>query len=96
MQAEELKRIRDMLKKSNLKLTIVFEKINYSITLNGDIKVEDKTSGIKIKWFQAFGNRTLADVFNSLKIETFILTSKNKEFTFNKLGDVIRFIENYQ
>ena len=95
MQVREIKRIKDLLRSKGLQLTIVFANVNYAITLNGNIKVEDTSSGLQLKWFQAFGNRTLEDVFNNLKIEMVILIAKDKEFTFSTIHEALRYIESY-
>ncbi len=74
-------------------LRIDFKKVKYSLVLGKAIKVEDKTTGLQVKWFQAFGNLTLRDLINNFDIESISLEKGGEESIFKSIDEAILFLE---
>jgi len=93
MLEAEFKRLKEILKAKKAKSAIILSNTRYSIILDGNIFVEDKYTGDQIKWFQAFGNKSIVDILKYFKIEKIILTVKDKEYNFKDIQEVIAFLE---
>jgi len=70
----ELEKLRKYIKEKKLKARLYFEGIKYIIILNNQTLVEEKTTGMHIKWFQAFGNKSLNDVLKYFTLSKIIIT----------------------
>jgi len=95
MSEEEIKKIHEIVKNKKLKLYIHFSGVKYSLVINKNIFPEDKTTGINVKWFQAFGNKSLKDLFKSYKIEKILIIKGNEEIAFNSLKDALIYLEKH-
>jgi hypothetical protein len=88
----ELEKLRKNLKEKRLKASLYFEGVKYVIVLNNQTIVEEKTTGLHVKWFQAFGNKTLNDIFKHFKLSKIIISNGKEEKEFKTLIEAINYL----
>jgi hypothetical protein len=88
----ELEKLRKNLKEKRLKACLYFEGVKYVIILNNQTTVEEKTTGLHVKWFQAFGNKTLNDIFKYFKLSKIIISNGKEEKEFKTLIEAINYL----
>jgi hypothetical protein len=88
----ELEKLRKNLKEKRLKARLYFQDIKYVIVLNNQTIVEEKTTGLHVKWFQAFGNKTLNDIFKYFKLSKIIISNSKEEKEFKTLIEAINYL----
>jgi hypothetical protein len=88
----KLNKLRELAMNKKFLLRVSLKKIKYNLILGKTVSVEDKTSGASVKWFQAFGNKTLNEVLRYFEIEEIIL-EKGEEYRFKNIDEAILFLE---
>lgn len=86
--------LRDLAVKKGFLAKVSFKGLRYALLLEKVIRIEDKATGMQVRWYQAFGNMKLPELLRNFQLEFILLErGRNEVHLFNNIDEAISFLQ---